>query len=214
MKYKICCCVALILSVLLLSGCGGAGTAGRTETPTAGVADVIESGMTAADAAEKAPEENAESPAPEVPESEEEDIPTPETVKEDAAAPENGETPESIPAPAKGVDIDLTAMSATMVYSEVYSMLATPENYIGKTVKMDGIFAYYYDEATGNYYYACIIRDATACCSQGIEFVLTDDYVYPDDYPEVGGDVSVVGVFDTYMEGENLYCTLRNAVLV
>ncbi|MBR3018765.1 MAG: hypothetical protein IKH57_17065 [Clostridia bacterium] len=214
MKKKSCCCAALILAVLLLSGCGGAGTAGRTETPTAGVADVIESGITAADAAGKAPEEEGDAPAPEIPESEEEAVPTPEPEEKDAAAPDDGIGAEELPAPAEGIDIDLTAMSATMVYSEVYSMLATPENYIGKTVKMNGSFADYLDEATGNYYCACIIRDATACCSQGIEFVLTDDYVYPDDYPEVGSDVSVVGVFDTYMEGENLYCTLRNAVLV
>ena len=79
---------------------------------------------------------------------------------------------------------------------------------------MDGMFSLYHDESSNTNYYACIVADATACCSQGIEFVLTDEYAYPDDYPEVGSDVSVVGVFDTYMEGENLYCTLRNAVLV
>ena len=45
-------------------------------------------------------------------------------------------------------------------------------------------------------------RDATACCAQGIEFVLTEDYVYPDDYPEVDEEICVVGVFDTYQEGD------------
>lgn len=93
-------------------------------------------------------------------------------------------------------------------------MMVTPENYVGKTVKMDGIFASYHDESSDKYYFACIISDATACCSQGIEFVLTDGYSYPDDYPEEGGDVCVVGVFDTYQEGGYTYCTLRNARLV
>ena len=110
-----------------------------------------------------------------------------------------------------GIDIDLTALSSTMVYSEVYNMMAIPEDYIGKTVKMDGIFSSFCDDSTGKYYYACIIMDATACCSQGIEFELEGEHKYPDDYPEVGEQVCVVGTFDTYKEGEYTYCTLRNA---
>lgn len=112
------------------------------------------------------------------------------------------------------IDIDLTSLSSTMVYSEVSHMMYEPENYIGKIIKMDGTFSSYYDEATGNYYFACIIKDATACCAQGFEFELTDDYTYPDDYPKEGDPVSVVGEFDTYQDGEYLYCTLRNARLL
>ena len=112
------------------------------------------------------------------------------------------------------VDVDLTGLSAMLVYSEVYNMVYEPEDYIGKTVKMKGEFAEYYDEQSGNYYSACIIKDAMACCAQGMEFVLTDDYVYPDDYPSEGDEITVVGVFDTYMEGKDQYCTLRDARLV
>ena len=133
------------------------------------------------------------------------------------------ETPAEVPATAEAssaqaddseeVDVDLTILSSTMVYSEVYNMISNPEEYLGKTVRMKGPFAFFHDEATDNYYFACIIQDATACCAQGIEFVLTEDYVYPDDYPEVDEEICVVGVFDTYMEGEYRYCTLRNARL-
>ena len=109
------------------------------------------------------------------------------------------------------VDVDLTALSSTMVYSEVYNMMTAPDGYLGKTVKMEGQLAMYHDDATGKNYFACIISDATACCSQGIEFELTDEYTYPDDYPEVGEEICVTGTFDTYVEGEYQYCTLRNA---
>ena len=101
-----------------------------------------------------------------------------------------------------------------MVYSEVYNMMASPEQYIGKTVKMDGLFAYYHDEASGNNYFACIIQGATACCAQGIEFVLTEDYTFPGDYPEVDAEICVVGMFDTYEENGYTYCTLREASLL
>ena len=41
------------------------------------------------------------------------------------------------------VDVDLTRLSSTMVYSEVYNMMYTPGDYIGKTIKMTGQFVYY-----------------------------------------------------------------------
>lgn len=108
-------------------------------------------------------------------------------------------------------DVDLTMLSSTMVYSEVYNMMTVPSNYLGKSVKMNGTFSVYHDESTGKYYYACLISDATACCSQGIEFVLDGDYEYPSDYPAEGTEITVSGIFNTYMEGEYQYCQLINA---
>ena len=111
-------------------------------------------------------------------------------------------------------EIDLTTMSANMVYSQVFCMVMEPDEYIGDTVKMNGTFVHIYDEEKDKHYFACIIRDATQCCAQGIEFEPTDDYVYPDDFPEEGGEVCVTGVFDKYSEDGNNYLTLRNAVLL
>ena len=113
--------------------------------------------------------------------------------------------------PDQGVDVDLTVLSSILVYSEVYNMVTDPSSYIGKTVKMDGIFDVYTDESTGKNYYACIIQDATKCCSNGIEFELEKERVYPDDYPEVGSIITVTGVFDIYEEDGVKYCTLRKA---
>jgi hypothetical protein len=54
-----------------------------------------------------------------------------------------------------GVDVDLTQLSNTMVYAEVYNMMANPLDYLGKTVKATGpYYATYYD-ATGQYYPLC-----------------------------------------------------------
>ena len=36
------------------------------------------------------------------------------------------------------IDIDLSAMSGTMVYSEVYNMMVDPDSYEGKTIKAYG----------------------------------------------------------------------------
>ena len=109
------------------------------------------------------------------------------------------------------VDVDLTKLSSTMVYTVVEKMMTSPDAYLGKQVRMNGVFAY--GEGDGRYYFACIISDATSCCSQGIEFVLKDGRKFPDEYPSVGTEITVVGVFDTYYEGTYRYCQLIDAVM-
>ena len=118
------------------------------------------------------------------------------------------------------IDVDLTKLSSTMVYSEVYNMMCVPDDYIGKTIKMKGQFAIYQaTDENGAFipdkiYFACIIADATACCSQGLEFALAGEYTYPDDYPELGSEITVTGTFELFEEDGCLYCRLGNAVLM
>ena len=68
------------------------------------------------------------------------------------------------------VDVNLSIMNSTMTYSKVYDMMYYPENYQNMVVKMTGVFNVY--EGSSKVYPAVIIKDATACCSQGIEFIL------------------------------------------
>ena len=118
------------------------------------------------------------------------------------------------------VDIDLTALSGIMVYSEVNSMISFPDNYIGKTVKMQGQFTIYQaTDENGAFipdkmFFACMIADATACCSQGLEFILTGEHTYPNDYPELGSEITVTGTFEVYTENGFQYCRLVDATLV
>ena len=108
------------------------------------------------------------------------------------------------------IDVDLTKLSSTMVYSEVYNMLTEPENYVGKTVKMTGGYSSFLDENTGAVYRVCMIADASACCAQGMEFVLKEGLTYP----EMESDITVVGTFQLYDESGTTYCHLVNAEFV
>ena len=110
---------------------------------------------------------------------------------------------------ADGIDVDLTGMSSTMVYSEVLNMQKKPDDYLGKVVRMKGPFNV--TEIDGNRYFACIIKDATACCSSGIEFEWAGDHSYPEDYPEKNQEITVTGTFTTYMEGNSRYLQLKDA---
>lgn len=118
------------------------------------------------------------------------------------------------------VDVDLTALSGIMVYSEVNSMISFPDNYIGKTVKMQGQFTIYQaTDENGAFipdkmFFACMIADATACCAQGLEFALAGEPVYPDEYPELGAEITVVGTFEWYEEDGCRYYRLGNASFV
>lgn len=226
-------CLLYIISLMcIVSGCGDIAPSSRTTSLSPTVGDVLEAGIEAEDSKNIASEqndyesENSTSFQDAASDNAASNMDSQDIASSDNSASgrssgvnENAPLPELVDDSAvlgnseEGIDIDLTNASATVVYSEVYDMMYFPENYVGKTIKMDGLFTYYYDEAMDKYYFACIIMDATACCSQGIEFELTDDYVYPDDYPEDGGDICVVGTFDTYEEDGFTYCVLRDARL-
>lgn len=118
---------------------------------------------------------------------------------------------ESTSAETKSVDLDLTQLSSTLVYSEVYNMLITPDDYKGKIIKMKGQFNQYTDEETGKIHNAVIISDATACCQQGLEFELSDK---TNPNFEQDTEITVVGTFDTYSDGKFLYCHLKNAKII
>ena len=110
-------------------------------------------------------------------------------------------------------------LSSTMVYSEVYNMLYNdPAHYLGKTVKARGTFSIYQLVTDGVLQpdpvsYACIISDAAACCAEGMEFVLKDDLAYPDDYPELGAEITVIGEFQSYEENGMIWYHLVSARL-
>ncbi len=110
-------------------------------------------------------------------------------------------------------DVDLTKLSSTMVYSEVYNMMVRPDDYTGKYINMAGKFDVYEDSESGQRYYACIIKDALGCCAQGMEFLPSDEesLVYPDNYPEVGSEIAVEGTFEVYEENGFMYCRLKDA---
>lgn len=192
--------------IVLCAGCGADdNNKDRSFNKTGDVKSVLEEGMSS----QSADEPSGSATEPEVIQgSEPTDIPgsEPEVVL--------GAEPDGVQQKSEdGIDVDLTVLSSTMVYSEVYNMMCSPDDYLGKTMKMDGVYSVYHDETTDKYYHACIITDATACCAQGIEFELTDDYAYPDDYPREGETICVTGTFDKYQEGENWYYTLKNAEL-
>lgn len=163
------------------------------------------------DKKEEAPKEEftEETPKAEAEENKEE-IPTVPDYTE--SMPEE-KTPESETSSQSDVDIDLTTLSSTMVFGEVYSIVNFPKDYAGQKVRAKGQFSYYENPETKERYYAVVIEDATACCAQGIEFVLSDESTYPQN---IGDEITVVGEVEAYGEMPEygiIFCHLANAYL-
>ena len=101
---------------------------------------------------------------------------------------------------AAAVDIDLTKMSSTMVYSTVFNMVTNPKNFVGEYTT--------YPISASETIHACIVRDAAGCCSQGLEFRLTNG-----NYPTGASEVTVVGTISVQkIDGKDV-CYLTSAVL-
>ena len=136
----------------------------------------------------------------------------PLSARSSSAADTGPETAEAAPEPLT-VDLDLSKLSGTVVYSQIYNMMYEPESYLGKVIRMAGYYSAYEDTVRGVVYHACVIPDATACCAQGIEFVRAGEHAWPDEYPAEGADILVTGRLETYEEDGNMYLHLTDAEL-
>lgn len=128
-------------------------------------------------------------------------VPTVQT-ENPTAAPIFSEATDTPDSESSAIEIDLTSMSSTMVYSYVFNMVTTPDDFIGHRVKIRGTYDEQFWDQTNLTYHYIVIADATACCAQGMEFVLTDPNAA---YPQVGEEFEISGIFGTYVENGTLY---------
>ena len=135
---------------------------------------------------------------------------TTELPAEEPVAAAAAELPAEKPA---SVDLDLSAMSTTVVYSQLYNMMSNPQPYLGKIIKMSGCYTYYDDPEQHVVYHACYVPDATACCTQLLEFVGPDGYNWPADFPEADANIVVTGRLETYEENGAMYLHLADTKL-
>lgn len=95
----------------------------------------------------------------------------------------------------KDIDYDLTEMNSDMIYATVFMVVQDPESYAGKTFKIYGnSYTFPTTEGKSMTHY-CLIKDALACCAQGLEFISSNsDEKYPDD----GDEIVVTGTLENY----------------
>ena len=109
------------------------------------------------------------------------------------------------------VDLDLSRMSSTIVYAELYNIQYDPGQYLGKMIRISGQYSVYRDPVTQTVYYACVVPDATACCMQGMEFVPAGDPPDPDAPYDPEMIITVTGRLEIYVEDGFSYLHLVDA---
>jgi len=109
----------------------------------------------------------------------------------------------------EGVDFDISVMNANMVYAQVFDMMMQPEVYADKIIKIAGDY-YRLPDNKGNMTNAVIIRDALACCQQGMEF----KWDFGEAVPARETHITVTGPFKITTDSEGLMRTFIQATSV
>ena len=103
-----------------------------------------------------------------------------------------------------GVDLDLTRFSSTMKFAEINNIYLKPDEYLGKTIKLDGVYFRSYYVETGQYYHYVVVVDTLACCSTGMEFSVADRDS-DEMFKEEETPITITGVFSSYEEEGDVY---------
>jgi hypothetical protein len=103
------------------------------------------------------------------------------------------------PAKTDGIDIDLTALSGTMVFAQVSNIMQAPQKYIGKTIKTKGVYNGGCYEEPAVCLHFLVILDAAGCCPSGFEFRRNGESPNAGALTENGTAIEIAGTFKSYV---------------
>ena len=115
------------------------------------------------------------------------------------------------------VDIDLTLLGENMMMAEVINILSSPEEYLGKVIKINGPYYSVPEPMLGRVQNIIAVTEADACCPpQGFEIIVGDfANPHPFEFPNQGTRIEVTGVFSTYEKrGFDLYYLAVDDVII
>lgn len=112
-------------------------------------------------------------------------VQSPSSESEPASEILTADLPADIP-----VDYDLTKMNANMVYAQVFNLMLEPQKFENSTFKIQGSFIKA-NGPEGQPAYAVIIKDALACCQQGLEFI----WDFAGAEPQIEQEILVIGKY-------------------
>ena len=133
-----------------------------------------------------------------------------------APAKSNAAGTQAVDAGDTGVDIkvlpspdansDVIEISEKVFIAQTNDIYINTEDYLGKTIKYEGIFQSYYYDVTDTTYYS-VIRYGPGCC--GFDANAGFEVEWDGDYPEQNDWVEAVGTLETYEEGGAQYLRLK-----
>jgi uncharacterized membrane protein YcgQ (UPF0703/DUF1980 family) len=133
-----------------------------------------------------------------------------ETVDQDAAnTNENGTSAvdsgdgrggQEVPlADADDEAADVVEIKEKMFVAQTNDIYFNADDYVGKTIKYEGLFDIYVSPGNGQTYYS-VIRYGPGCC--GVDANAGFEVVWDGEYPKQNDWVEAVGVLEKYAEGD------------
>ena len=111
-------------------------------------------------------------------------------------------SPHGAPVPSPAGDI--IEVKEKMFVAQMNDIYFNAPDYLGKTIKYEGIFDIYHEDTGIDYYF--VIRYGPGCC--GIDLNAGLEVAWDKSYPEQNDWVEVVGVLEDYEEDGNDYLRL------
>lgn len=110
------------------------------------------------------------------------------------------------------IDFDFTKMNFNMALSLIYDIMVEPENYLNKTIKIEGQYDTIVEDDIR--YFAVIDWDLTGCCPAGLNFIPPDSMKFPEDFPELETTITVTGRIEKTFNGvsEEFYFMADNII--
>lgn len=106
---------------------------------------------------------------------------------------------------------EMIEITEKMYVTYINEMYTNTEKYLGKTIKLEGMFTSAYEESTGETYYF-VYRTGPGCCGNdgsmcGFEFTTTGEIAQENDW------IEVAGTLDEYEQDGYIYLTLRDSTV-
>ena len=95
------------------------------------------------------------------------------------------------------IDVNLSALSATMLFAEITRITNNPEDYLGQVIKIHGEYFNFYDGERNQYIHFVLVLDEAGCCNEGFQFRVSEEFGSPEDLFEIQEEIEIIGVFSS-----------------
>lgn len=113
------------------------------------------------------------------------------------------------------LSVDLSQLNHTMAYAQMYDLVSNAKRYEGNTVRLKGRYFQLPIPAKEKVMHVLVVTDNSLCCEIGLEFFLTGDPVYPQDFPENNSTIQITGLVSVYeLDGSAVPALITNQVEV
>ena len=103
------------------------------------------------------------------------------------------------------IDFDFARMNSTMMATYTYRLAANPKEFVGKTLRLSGIFLTRVDKEDGKRYFGCLTGGSggCSCCAPGsvLEFMPKETYAWPTNFPPLESRITVTGRLEMFNVG-------------